>query len=133
MAALDLCLIPPCSSSLKPHIDRANYQTLIWKTAHLPHHIIPNLVGRGGSSGTGLDITWTNGDILPQDLADILSETQLEILRMRNALNLKVLLMLFLKRGVSGCALVQIILTYFYGIKFLDQSYTTLPKYHVLI
>ena len=60
-------------------MDRANYQTLIWKTAHLPHHIIPNPVGRGWeSSGTGLDITWTNGDILPQDLADILSETQLE-------------------------------------------------------
>jgi hypothetical protein len=74
---IDLSLLPPCRSSLRMHILRVNYQTRIWKNAHLPHPDIPSPVGHGWRlDETGnLTYEWTRGDIMPQELVDILSES----------------------------------------------------------
>ena len=71
----DLSLLPPCKASLKLHTERANYQTLIWKQANKSNPDIPSPVGRGWKEDeSGLQIQWTEGDILPTELVDILCE-----------------------------------------------------------
>ena len=34
---VDISLLPPCRESLRMHIQRANYQTLIWKKSRRPN------------------------------------------------------------------------------------------------
>ena len=73
----DLSLLPPCKTSLRLHTERANYQTLIWKNAHIQTPDIPSPVGKGWQEDeSGLQIQWTEGDILPGELVDILCEVE---------------------------------------------------------
>ena len=76
----DLSLLPPCRSSLKMHIYRANYQALIWKLASVQNPAIPHPAGHGWKTEGGgiLMYVWTDGDIVPPELSDILSQHPLE-------------------------------------------------------
>ena len=64
----------PCSDSLREHVRRVNYQVVIWKQACAAKPDVPN-----PSTGHGwilkdniLEPLWTSGNILPQQMADIL-------------------------------------------------------------
>jgi hypothetical protein len=72
---IDLSLLPPCRSSLKMHIVRANYQSLIWKAALVPYATTPGPIGNGWTKDENENLTfhWTEGNILPPELLDILS------------------------------------------------------------
>ena len=73
---IDLSLLPPCRASLRMHIKRANYQALVWNTAHDNFPDIPSPFGHGWTKDEhgSLEYQWTEGDILPQELADIVSD-----------------------------------------------------------
>ena len=73
---LDLSLLPPCSDTLTKHCQRANYQTFIWRNAHVQYPELPSPVGNGwiaGNSGK-LEIHWTDDSILPQSILDIVGD-----------------------------------------------------------
>ena len=38
---IDLSQFPPCRKTLSQHIRRVNYQTGVWKLAHIPQPYIP--------------------------------------------------------------------------------------------
>ena len=72
---VDMSLLPPCQESLKMHVTRANYQALIWKKAD---QATPSILGPDGHGWNtivkgGLEIGWTNGNLMPQELADIIT------------------------------------------------------------
>lgn len=55
------------------HIMRSNYQALIWRHAHQATPSLPSPDGHGWdlTDGTTIEIVWTEGDLMPQELADI--------------------------------------------------------------
>ena len=72
----DMSLLPPCKDSLKMHIMRANYQALIWYKADEAVPNVPSPQGHGWDSVDGkLEIKWTEGNLMPQELIDVLVET----------------------------------------------------------
>ena len=72
---VDLSLLPPCRSSLKMHIRRANYQCLIWCKAEQATPDIPPPDGHGWYQENGkLAYQWTDGDPMPKELVDVLIE-----------------------------------------------------------
>ena len=73
---IDIGTLPPCRKSLRQHIKRANYQTCIWKRAHVSDPIIPTPTEGHGwvLIDSKMEPLWTEEDILPQELADILEE-----------------------------------------------------------
>jgi len=75
---VDLSLIPPCLSSLRMHCLRVNYQTFIWRHSHQAFSDIPSPVGNGWKMDDdgNLSIEWTDGDVLPQQLVDILASAE---------------------------------------------------------
>jgi hypothetical protein len=79
---IDLSLLPPCQSSLRMHSLRANYQAYIWKHAHIASVSVPASLGLAGcgwkrnSSDSGLEIDWTFGDIMPNEVADVLADEE---------------------------------------------------------
>lgn len=77
--SVDISLLPPCRENLKMHVRRANinYQALalIWKKAD---QATPSILGPGGHGWNtnvegGLEICWTNANLMPQELADIIT------------------------------------------------------------
>ena len=72
---VDMSLLPPCRESLKMHVRRANYQALIWKKADQATPSIPGPDGHGWNTNVEgeLEICWTNGNLMPQELADIIT------------------------------------------------------------
>ena len=71
----DMGLLPPCRASPRQHVKRSTYQTLIWLRADQAMQCIPKPDGHGWIIEDGrLTIKWSNGDLMPQDLADILVE-----------------------------------------------------------
>jgi hypothetical protein len=73
----DLSLLPPCNTSLLLHCKRANYQTFIWKNAHVQNPSLPSPCGNGWTfddSGT-LQIQWTGIDIIPNSITDFLANS----------------------------------------------------------
>ena len=71
---LDLSLLPPCRDSLQRHILRCNYVALMWKQSHLAYPQLPPATDSGWKldcSGN-LEIEWNAGDIMPQDLIDVI-------------------------------------------------------------
>ena len=71
---IDLSLLPPCRASLEMHAQRANYQTFIWCHAHEQFPNIPSPEGHGWKIDDegSFDFEWTGGNIVPQELIDIL-------------------------------------------------------------
>ena len=72
---VDTSLLPPCHESLKMHVRRANDQALVWKKADQP---TPSIPGPDEHSWTidedgDLGICWTAGNLMPQELADIVA------------------------------------------------------------
>ena len=72
---VDVSLLPPCQESLKMHVRRANYQALTWKKADHTKPIIPGPDGHGWNTNIKgeLEICWTNSNLRPQELADIIT------------------------------------------------------------
>ena len=75
---IDMSLLPPCVSSLRLHSLRANYQTFIWKHSHVGYTDLPMPEGNGWTKNEMgiLCVDWTSGDIMPQQLVDILSDNE---------------------------------------------------------
>ena len=73
--SVDVSLLPPCQESLKMHVRRANYQALTWKKADQATPIIPGPDGHGWNTNIKgeLEICWTNSNLMPQELADIIT------------------------------------------------------------
>lgn len=76
-SGVDLSLLPPCQSSLQMHIKRVNFQCMVWLHADIARPDLPKpdeghgwVTDRDGQ----LDYQWTEGDILPIELADLLVE-----------------------------------------------------------
>jgi len=74
---IDLSMLPPCQASLRLHTMRSNYVAYIWKNAHVPYPKIPPPTNSGWvtSADAGIDIQWTDGDIMPRQLLDVLEPT----------------------------------------------------------
>ena len=73
---VDLCLLPPCRSSLIMHSRRANYVAHVWRNSHIAYAKIPSPVDFGWKYITdSLVVDWNEGDIMPQQLVDILDTT----------------------------------------------------------
>jgi len=72
----DISLLPPCRDALKLHIQRANYQTFIWKQAHLAQPLVPDPQNHGWNRGYEgmLSVEWCK-DLVPQQLADVLTQS----------------------------------------------------------
>jgi len=72
---IDLSLLPPCRGSLRKHALRANYQTFIWRHAHVAKLELPSPTGCGWTvDDDKLEIDWVDGDIIPTQLVDILAD-----------------------------------------------------------
>ena len=70
---IDLSLLPPCRDALRIHIKRANYQALIWHQVDQAVPCIPQLDGHGwDTEHKKLESKWTEGDLLPQELVEVL-------------------------------------------------------------
>ena len=72
---VELYRLPPCKRSLYPHIRRVNYQLGRLKRSHIKIPEIPSPAPEHGwliSDDGVLEPQWTDGDILPQELVDIL-------------------------------------------------------------
>lgn len=77
-SGVDISLLSPCQGSLQMHIMRSNQQAMIWRHAH---HATPNLPSSDGhgwdlTDGLTIEIVWTEGDLLPQELEDIVVDTR---------------------------------------------------------
>lgn len=71
--SIDMSLLPPCRDSLQMHILRANYQSYIWLHADEKLPVLPDLDESGWKVGAeGIEYVWTKGEIVPQELIDIL-------------------------------------------------------------
>ena len=73
--SVDMSLLPPYQESLKMHVRRANYQALIWKKADQATPSIPGPDRHGWNTNVegGLEICGTNGNLMPQELTDIIT------------------------------------------------------------
>jgi len=74
---VDLSLLPPCKSSLLMHTARANYVTRVWRNSHNSHPGIPSPIGFGWNVDykDNITIEWNTGNIMPQDLIDVLASS----------------------------------------------------------
>ena len=57
------------------HIERVNYQTLIWNKSDVPKPGIPLPPGHGWKkTPDGLEVEWTQGLLMPGELVDVVVE-----------------------------------------------------------
>ena len=79
-SGIDLSLLPPCDSSLALHSARANYQCFLWKSANVKCPNIPPPSGNGWMTDRAgnLEVEWVAGEVLPQDVAEILAEESVQ-------------------------------------------------------
>lgn len=76
-SGIDLSLLPPCRSSLRMHVVRANYQALIWNQANWAYPELPKPYNGHGwvLQGDKLGYQWTEEDeMLPEELVDLVLE-----------------------------------------------------------
>ena len=72
---IDMSLLPPCRDALHMHIERVNYQTLIWNKSDVPKPGIPLPPGHGWKkTPDGLEVEWTRGLLMPGELVDVVVE-----------------------------------------------------------
>lgn len=65
-------LLPPCYSSLLLHINRSNYQTAVWSSLELQHHL-PEARLHGLVLGVdGTEFQWTHQEMVSKDLVSTL-------------------------------------------------------------
>ena len=73
---VDLTRLPPCRAALKPHIQRVNHRTALYKRAHEPIVEKPNPYDEGqGWMRTAegvLEPLWLYNAVLPRSLVDLL-------------------------------------------------------------
>ena len=74
---VNISLLPPSRESLRMHIRRDNYQTLIWKKSRGPNTKYPpagpDRHGWTIDNNGQLEIFWTAGNLMPQELADVIA------------------------------------------------------------
>ena len=77
---VDLVKMPPCLSSLRPHLLRVNYRAGMWKRAHENCPDIPAATSHGWClmPGGHLEPQWCDGEIVPQTLADLYDTPETE-------------------------------------------------------
>ena len=77
---IDMSLLPPSSRALEQHVRRANYQMALWRRSHVPIFDPPSPTdGQGWHLVEGkLEPLWYDGDSIPQQLVDNLSDEGLE-------------------------------------------------------
>ena len=79
---VDLARLPPCRSALKPHIQRVNHRTALYKRAHVPivEKPKPYDEGQGWVRTTEgiLEPLWSYGAVLPDSLVDLLDTNDTE-------------------------------------------------------
>ena len=75
---VDLSRIPPCTNSLIPHIQCVNHRMCCYKKAHVPIFSKPkpddNNQGWEKNDNGFLEPIWSNGNILPPSLIDLLEK-----------------------------------------------------------
>ena len=76
---LDLSQLPPCQNALMKHIKRANYQAMIWRQASQAQPNLPSPQENGWkqTSNNTLEIDWCDGQILPNEIVDILTDSEI--------------------------------------------------------
>ena len=71
----DLSLLPPCRTSLQLHIDRANYQTYVWKQSLNAYPELPSLEENGWKLENGqLAMRW-GYNMFPSELEEVLIQS----------------------------------------------------------
>ena len=66
--------LPPCQSSLRLHLSRANYQAAIWRRATEACPDIPSLHGHGWSvNSSNLEFVWLGSRPAPEEVLQLLS------------------------------------------------------------
>ena len=74
-SGVDMSLLPPCKDAMEMHLRRATYQALVWYNANKANPDIPSPCGQGWEMDDGhLSIKWTESDLLPQELVNVLTE-----------------------------------------------------------
>ena len=70
--------LPPCQSSLRLHVTRANYQAAIWKRAIVPLPVIPSPGGHGwevDNISNVVKFVWLGSKPAPEEVLELLSCT----------------------------------------------------------
>ena len=70
--------LPPCESSFRPHVTRANYQAAIWKRAVVPLAVIPSPCGHGWeveNISNVVKFVWLGSKPAPEYVLELLSCT----------------------------------------------------------
>lgn len=75
---LDLSLLPPCKGTLRMHCLRANFQAFVWRHSHLANVFLPSPIGSGWKCDQEgrITIDWIEGNVMPQQLVDILDSSE---------------------------------------------------------
>ncbi|GFR60182.1 DNA damage-inducible protein DIN7 [Elysia marginata] len=73
---IDLCQMPPCNQVLLLHIQRANFQTLIWSNAVFQNPVIPKPEENGWQRNSvhELEVQWYKNDFIPDELTKIVAD-----------------------------------------------------------
>ena len=76
---IDMSLLPPCQSALTMHVKRVNYQVYVWLHSHENNPALPNVEESGWqlNNDNTLEYKWSSGNIVPQELVEILCRTPL--------------------------------------------------------
>lgn len=70
--------LPPCLSSLRLHVTRANYQAAIWRRAIVPLPVIPSPHGHGwevDNISNVVEFVWLGSKPAPEEILELLSCT----------------------------------------------------------
>ncbi len=70
--------LPPCQSSLRLHVTRANFQAAIWRRATVPCPVIPSPEGHGwkvNNKSNEIEFVWLGSKPAPKEVLELLSCT----------------------------------------------------------
>ncbi|GFR74341.1 DNA damage-inducible protein DIN7 [Elysia marginata] len=73
---IDLCQMPPCNQVLLLHIQRANFQTLIWRNPVFQNPVIPKPEENGWQRNSvhELEVQWYKDNFIPDELTKIVAD-----------------------------------------------------------
>ncbi|GFS20353.1 hypothetical protein ElyMa_006897900 [Elysia marginata] len=68
--------MPPCNQVLLLHIQRDNFQTLIWRNAVFQNPVIQKLKENGWQRNSvhELEVQWYKNDFIPDELIEIVAD-----------------------------------------------------------